>query len=115
MPPFSLGGLARSPGRRSRNFPAVPDAARARPWLRPPALRTPNAGERDERRASWLELFFDLVFVVAVAQLAQELVRDHSLGGFAIFAGLFLPVFIAWQASPSTPIASTATTSSSAW
>ena len=23
--------------------------------------------------------------------------RDHSLGGFAIFAGLFLPVFIAWQ------------------
>ncbi len=51
----------------------------------------------DERHASWLELFFDLVFVVAIAQLAQELVRDHSLGGFAIFAGLFLPVFIAWQ------------------
>jgi low temperature requirement protein LtrA len=55
------------------------------------------AGESDERHASWLELFFDLVFVVAVAELAQELSRDHSLGGFAIFAGLFLPVFIAWQ------------------
>jgi low temperature requirement protein LtrA len=55
------------------------------------------AGESDERHASWLELFFDLVFVVAVAELAQELARDHSLGGFAIFAGLFLPVFIAWQ------------------
>jgi low temperature requirement protein LtrA len=37
------------------------------------------------------------VFVVAIAQLAEELARDHSLGGFAIFAGLFLPVFIAWQ------------------
>ena len=76
---------------------ACPSGARARPWLRPPALRTPTAGGSDERHASWLELFFDLVFVVAVAELAQELVRDHSLGGFAIFAGLFLPVFIAWQ------------------
>ena len=75
----------------------MPDAPRARPWLRPPALRTPADGEGEERHASWLELFFDLVFVVAIAQLAQELVRDHSLGGFAIFAGLFLPVFIAWQ------------------
>jgi low temperature requirement protein LtrA len=75
----------------------VPDPARARPWLRPPALRTPTDGEGDERHASWLELFFDLVFVVAIAELAQELVRDHSLAGFAIFAGLFLPVFIAWQ------------------
>jgi low temperature requirement protein LtrA len=75
----------------------VPDIARARPWLRPPALRAPTPGEHDERHASWLELFFDLVFVVAIAQLAQELARDHSLGGFATFAGLFLPVFIAWQ------------------
>ena len=75
----------------------MPDPARARPWLRPPALRTPTDGGSDERHASWLELFFDLVFVVAIAELAQELVRDHSAGGFAIFAGLFLPVFIAWQ------------------
>jgi low temperature requirement protein LtrA len=50
-----------------------------------------------QRHASWLEVFFDLVFVVAVAELAEQLVHDHSLGGFAIFAGLFLPVFIAWQ------------------
>src|SRR4029450_14100566 len=51
----------------------------------------------DERHASWLELFFALAFVVAIPQPAQELARDHSLGGFATFAGLFLPVFIAWQ------------------
>ena len=94
----------RLPGRRRRRRPdrgrgarSRPDAPRARPWLRPPALRMPADGEGDERHASWLELFFDLVFVVAVAELAQELARDHSLGGFAIFAGLFLPVFIAWQ------------------
>jgi low temperature requirement protein LtrA len=68
-----------------------------RPWLRPPVLRMQAPDESDGRHASWLELFFDLVFVVAVAELAQELARDHSLGGFAIFAGLFLPVFIAWQ------------------
>jgi low temperature requirement protein LtrA len=69
----------------------------ARPWLRPPRLRQAADSTTEERHASWLELFFDLVFVVAIAQLAQQLVRDHSLGGFAIFAGLFLPVFIAWQ------------------
>lgn len=62
--------------------------------LRPPRLRTLEDGER---HASYLELFFDLVFVVAIAQLTHELVLDHSLAGFATFAGLYLPVFIAWQ------------------
>lgn len=73
-------------------------SAQPRPWLRPPRLRTlERESEQERRRSSWLELFFDLVFVVAVAQLAQELVRDHTLGGVAIFCGLFMPVFIAWQ------------------
>jgi len=63
--------------------------------LRPPRLRTLD--DDGERHASWLELFFDVVFVVAVAQLAHELVLDHSLRGFAVFLALFLPVFIAWQ------------------
>jgi len=63
--------------------------------LRPPRLRTLD--EVEQRRASYLELFFDLVFVVAIAQLAHELVLDHSLHGFLVFGALFLPVFIAWQ------------------
>jgi low temperature requirement protein LtrA len=63
--------------------------------LSPPRLRTLD--EEGERHASWLELFFDVVFVVAIAQLAHELIEDHSLHGFAVFAALFLPVFIAWQ------------------
>ena len=63
--------------------------------LRPPRLRTLE--EEEQRRASYLELFFDLVFVVAIAQLAHELELDHSLRGFGVFAALYLPVFLAWQ------------------
>jgi low temperature requirement protein LtrA len=62
--------------------------------LRPPRLRTLTD---EQRRATYLELFFDLVFVVAIAQLAHELVVAHSLHGFAVFGALYLPVFIAWQ------------------
>ena len=62
----------------------------------PPRLRTVSE-EEGERRATWLELFFDLVFVVAITQLGSELVADHSAGGFLRFAGLFVPVFVAWQ------------------
>ena len=65
------------------------------PLLRPPQLRTLE--NTDGRRASYLELFFDLVFVVAIAQLAHGLVLDHSLHGFGVFAALYLPVFLAWQ------------------
>ena len=76
--------------------PGSDRAGRApRPWVRPPRLRTARGD--DERHASWLELFFDLVFVVAVAQLAHELVLDHSPAGFARFAALFVPVYVAWQ------------------
>ena len=66
-----------------------------KPLLRPPQLRTLESA--DGRRASYLELFFDLVFVVAIAQLAHELTVDHSLQGFGVFAALYLPVFLAWQ------------------
>jgi low temperature requirement protein LtrA len=50
-----------------------------------------------ERHASWLELFFDLVFVVAITELSRVLVADHSGLGFLRFAALFFPVFVAWQ------------------
>jgi low temperature requirement protein LtrA len=66
-----------------------------KPLLLPPRLRTLEEG--DARRASYLELFFDLVFVVAIAQLAHELVLEHSLHGFGVFGALYLPVFLAWQ------------------
>lgn len=49
-----------------------------------------------ERHATWLELFFDLVFVVAVARLAVVLHDDHDVGGFLTFLGLFVPIWWAW-------------------
>ena len=65
-------------------------------WHDPPRLRTLEADDGDERHATWLELFFDLVFVVAIAQLADGLAEDPSVHGFLVFAGLFVPVWWAW-------------------
>jgi low temperature requirement protein LtrA len=65
-------------------------------WHDPPRLRTLEGDDGDERHATWLELFFDLVFVVAIAQLADGLADDPSVRGFLIFAGLFVAVWWAW-------------------
>ena len=70
--------------------------ATASRWHDPPRMRTVEDDDGDERHATWLELFFDLVFVVAVAQLADGLAGDPSLHGFLIFAGLFVAVWWAW-------------------
>ncbi len=77
----------------------LPGGDRATPdreaWIVPPRLLT--AGEGGDRHASWLELFFDLVFVVAITELSRELVLYHSPMGFLRFAALFIPVYVAWQ------------------
>ena len=52
-----------------------------------------------ERHASWLELFYDLVFAVAIAQLGQHLSHDVSLTGFIEYVVLFVPVWWAWIGS----------------
>jgi low temperature requirement protein LtrA len=70
--------------------------ATASRWHDPPRLRTLEDDVEDERHATWLELFFDLVFVVAIAQLADGLAEDPSVRGFLIFAGLFVAVWWAW-------------------
>lgn len=63
--------------------------------FRPPRLRTGD-DEGRERHATWLELFFDLVFVAAVSQLAGNLNKDYSPKGFLHFSILFVPVWWAW-------------------
>jgi low temperature requirement protein LtrA len=50
-----------------------------------------------ERRASWLELFFDLCFVVAVGAVAHTLHGDPTIAGLALFAALFIPVWWSWM------------------
>ena len=49
------------------------------------------------RRVTWLELFCDLVFVVAVARLGALLHDDHSARGVAAFAGLLIAVWWLWS------------------
>lgn len=53
--------------------------------------------EPGARHATWTELFFDLVFVVAIAALAGILHDDLSLAGFSAFALLLVPVGWAWM------------------
>jgi low temperature requirement protein LtrA len=62
------------------------------------ALLPGATGEGGERAATPLELFFDLCFVVAVAEVAFVLHEDPTLAGAAIAAGLFVPVWWAWMA-----------------
>jgi low temperature requirement protein LtrA len=54
------------------------------------------AGAAERRHASWLELFFDLVFVGFVGQLALRLHGDPSAGDFAVFVLLFFPAWWLW-------------------
>jgi low temperature requirement protein LtrA len=63
--------------------------------LRPPRLRTKES-EAEHRGATWLELFYDLVFVVAVAALGHRLLLDPDWGGALAFAGLFVPLWWSW-------------------
>jgi low temperature requirement protein LtrA len=50
-----------------------------------------------ERRASWLELFFDLCFVVAVGAVAAILHGDPTSQGLLVFTALFIPVWWSWM------------------
>lgn len=64
----------------------------------PPRLRV-SAEQEEERRATWLELFFDLIFVVAIAELTHYLDGHISLSGFFGFVALFVPIWWCWLGS----------------
>jgi low temperature requirement protein LtrA len=49
-----------------------------------------------DRHASWLELFFDLIFVLVVSQVALELSNDLTVTGFLRFVLLFILPWWAW-------------------
>ena len=53
-----------------------------------------------ERHATWLELFYDLVYVVVIARLAHVITHAHGghlgLSRYLAFAALFVPVWWAW-------------------
>ncbi|MDF5714312.1 MAG: low temperature requirement protein A [Rhizonema sp. NSF051] len=64
-------------------------------WLKPPELRI-GEGNEEERHATWLEAFFDLIFVAVISELAHTLNQDVSLSGFLGFLLLFVAVWWSW-------------------
>ena len=87
------GPIAERPGGRPRTAAGGEphDGQLSARW---PALYVSGEGER---RATWLELFFDLVFVLAIAELADYL-HDHlTLAGVVGFVLLSLPVWLVWS------------------
>jgi low temperature requirement protein LtrA len=49
------------------------------------------------RRVTWVELFFDLVFVAVVAQVGTPLATDYSLHALARYTFLLLVIWWAWN------------------
>jgi low temperature requirement protein LtrA len=62
-----------------------------------PLVREATA-EEEERKTSYLELFFDLVFVFAFTQVTSLILEDTSAQGFARAALVLAMVWWAWSA-----------------
>lgn len=65
-------------------------------WLQTPRLRSNEPGQTG-RRATWLELFYDLIYVVVVAALGAELAGNVTPLGLLGFVALFVPVWWSWS------------------
>ncbi len=50
-----------------------------------------------DRRVTWLELFFDLIFVAAIAQVGIPLQADYSWAGLLRYSFLFVLIWLAWS------------------
>src|SRR3954463_2162756 len=64
-----------------------------RPLFEPPRIRREDEGRR---RTAWLEFFFDLVFVVAIDQVARRLEHEVTGPGVVSYVALYAPVWWAW-------------------
>ena len=63
--------------------------------IQPPRLRSED-GLEPGRRVTWMELFFDLIFVAAVAQVGTHLRDDYSPAGLLRFSLLFVMIWWSW-------------------
>jgi low temperature requirement protein LtrA len=63
-------------------------------WHKPKFIDSEEVGL--EREESWLELFYDLVFVVLIAELANQLAGNTTIKGIGIFVFFFFPVWWVW-------------------
>jgi low temperature requirement protein LtrA len=62
-----------------------------------PDLPIIRSGADGEQRATFFELFFDLVYVFAVTQLSHYLLADISWAGAARTAFMLVAVYWAWN------------------
>jgi low temperature requirement protein LtrA len=63
------------------------------PWIRSVRLWP---GKHEPRRASWLELFFDLIFVASGSQVVIPLGEDYTIHGLVRYSLMFLLISWAW-------------------
>lgn len=63
-----------------------------RVWWQKPQLVT----DQSAKRVTWLELFFDLIFVVVISRLAHHLTAHPDARTFLEFLMLFIPVWWTW-------------------
>ncbi|MEU7005572.1 low temperature requirement protein A [Streptomyces sp. NPDC046332] len=61
------------------------------------SARPPDSTGESERHASWLELFFDLIAVAGVAQLAHLLHGTPGHPDLALYSVLYLAFWTAWM------------------
>jgi low temperature requirement protein LtrA len=61
----------------------------------PPTLRQDGLEDSD-RRATWLELFYDLVFVATISQLSHYLSGHLTWAGVLGFGLFFVPIWWCW-------------------
>ncbi|HEY9842789.1 MAG TPA: low temperature requirement protein A, partial [Candidatus Obscuribacterales bacterium] len=71
----------------------MPDARKSL-WWGPPRILADQPGER---KISWLELFYDLVYVACISQLKEHLVHHLGPGALGPFLLLFGLVLWSWM------------------
>ncbi len=52
--------------------------------------------QEEDRRVSWLELFFDLVYVIAIARITHHFALHITVEGFFEYAIVFILIFWGW-------------------
>ena len=71
----------------------MPSEKNSRQWWGAPRKFDEDYGER---RVSWLELFYDLVYVIAIARVTHHLAAHISVDAFMEYAFLFVMIFWGW-------------------
>ena len=59
-------------------------------------FQTNTVPSEGQQGSSWLELFFDLVYVAILIELGNRLSHDLTAVGVASFAALYVPIFWSW-------------------